>query len=498
MPSCIVSFTVREARRTTYSRAQRARALPPRSRRRLSSTMARSARARGRCSSATRRGSSSSSASRCEFISGRLAGAARARPAAALAAYVGAEADDLTFVQNATTGVNMAARALELQPGRRGARDRPRVRRVRSHVGASSASGRARATSAPRSRCRSTRRRRADLRRRTERTRASTSRTSRRRPGCCCRSRRSSRARARSGLITIVDGAHAAGAGRPRPRRARRGLLRRQLPQVAVRAEGRRLPPRAPRVAGARRRPDRQLGLRRPGDVHLAHGAAGHARPGRLPRRARRDRVPVESTTYRERCVALAREARRELCELLGTEPLAPDARSCQLASRAAAATPQPDLSQRLFDEHRIEIPTHGPAQRRPAAHLGRGVHGAGGRRAAARRPPRAALELPAALRDLQPDERTELGAVLQRAGVVFTGFQKPTPEMLAVAPSGCHSVVTAGHSLHERVPRGEHLRAAACRSSAGTAAPGMYAFMYVDVGTSNSSSTISPFEATR
>ena len=36
---------------------------------------------------------------------------------AALAAYVGAAADDLTFVQNATTGVNMAARSLELRPG---------------------------------------------------------------------------------------------------------------------------------------------------------------------------------------------------------------------------------------------------------------------------------------------------------------------------------------------------------------------------------------------
>src|SRR6476660_4944316 len=29
----------------------------------------------------------------------------------------GLQADDLTFVQNATTGVNMAARALDLQPG---------------------------------------------------------------------------------------------------------------------------------------------------------------------------------------------------------------------------------------------------------------------------------------------------------------------------------------------------------------------------------------------
>src|SRR3954452_3379404 len=36
---------------------------------------------------------------------------------AALGAYVGARPDDLTFVQNAGTGVNMAARAIELRPG---------------------------------------------------------------------------------------------------------------------------------------------------------------------------------------------------------------------------------------------------------------------------------------------------------------------------------------------------------------------------------------------
>ena len=51
-----------------------------------------------------------------DFISRRLSGLlADAR--AVLAEYVGAQADDLTFVQNATTGVNMAARALDLQPG---------------------------------------------------------------------------------------------------------------------------------------------------------------------------------------------------------------------------------------------------------------------------------------------------------------------------------------------------------------------------------------------
>ena len=51
-----------------------------------------------------------------DFIVRRLPGLlAEAR--AALAAYVGAAADDLTFVQNAGTGVNMAARSLDLQPG---------------------------------------------------------------------------------------------------------------------------------------------------------------------------------------------------------------------------------------------------------------------------------------------------------------------------------------------------------------------------------------------
>jgi isopenicillin-N epimerase len=62
----------------------------------------------------------------------------------------------------------------------------------------------------------------------------------------------------------------------------------------------------------------------------------------------------------REERVALARKARRELCALLGTEPLAPDTQILQMAS-VRLPEPQLGLSQRLFDEHRIEIPTMGP-----------------------------------------------------------------------------------------------------------------------------------------
>src|SRR5436309_10844386 len=51
-----------------------------------------------------------------DFIMRRL-GPLLEEARAELGAFVGAQGDDLTFVQNATTGVNMAARALGLKPG---------------------------------------------------------------------------------------------------------------------------------------------------------------------------------------------------------------------------------------------------------------------------------------------------------------------------------------------------------------------------------------------
>ena len=68
----------------------------------------------------------------------------------------------------------------------------------------------------------------------------------------------------------------------------------------------------------------------------------------------------VEEHDDRDGSVALAREARRRLNELLDTEPIAPEEQVGRLATvrlpRAA-----PELTERLFDEYRIEIPTMGP-----------------------------------------------------------------------------------------------------------------------------------------
>jgi isopenicillin-N epimerase len=63
--------------------------------------------------------------------------------------------------------------------------------------------------------------------------------------------------------------------------------------------------------------------------------------------------------TLRDRSRRLAREARRELCDLLGTEPLAPDSMVAQLAA-VRLPRPAPGLSDRLFTGHRVEIPVGG------------------------------------------------------------------------------------------------------------------------------------------
>jgi isopenicillin-N epimerase len=62
----------------------------------------------------------------------------------------------------------------------------------------------------------------------------------------------------------------------------------------------------------------------------------------------------------RDRSRRLAREARRELCDLLRTGPLAPESMIAQMAA-VRLPHPAPELSERLFTHHRVEIPVGGP-----------------------------------------------------------------------------------------------------------------------------------------
>jgi isopenicillin-N epimerase len=264
-----------------------------------------------------------------------------------LGAFVGASADDLTFVQNATTGVNMAARALELQPG-------DEVLATNLEYGACDL--------AWESVCERTGARyvRAEVdqlfEQRSERTRAVflshiTSETALLLPV----EEIVAQARA-EGLATIVDGAHA--------------VAQVDLDLGALGADfyagncHKWLC--APKGAGFLYvRPEWQERV----DGTIV--SWGYEEPvtfiSRTERQGTRDSAAYlavpdaiafhRAHDVRERCVALAREARGELCALLGTEPLAPEEQVLQMAS-VWLPGPQPELSQRLFDEHRIEIPT--------------------------------------------------------------------------------------------------------------------------------------------
>jgi len=282
----------------------------------------------------------------------------------ALGAYVGASGDDLAFVPNATNGVNLAARSLELRPGDEvlatnleyGACDlawewvceRVGATYVRAEIPVP-LSGPDEVIEAL-------------FARQTERTRAVfvshvTSATAIILPVSSI----VERARA-DGLFTVVDGAHAPGhvpldldglgadfySGNCHkwlcaPKGA--GFLH-------TRAE------RQERVDGAIVGWGYEPGtgfsqrLERQGTRDLA---AWLAVPDAIGYQAER-----EWDLVRVRCRALAREAQAELCTTLGTAPLAPHEMLGQMAT-VRLPDPDPDLADRLFAEHRIEIPVLEP-----------------------------------------------------------------------------------------------------------------------------------------
>jgi len=266
---------------------------------------------------------------------------------AELGAFVGAPADDLAFVPNATTGVNMAARALDLQPG-------DEVLATNLEYGACDLTWQHVCDQA------GARYVRADVEdlfeRLNERTRAVflshvTSETALLLPV------EEVVMRARSeGLVTIVDGAHA--------------VAQVELDLTALGADFYAGTCHkwlcAPKGSGFLYvRPEWQE------RTHAPIVSWGYEEPAtfvsRTQKQGTRDpsaylAVPAAIEFFREhdsreRCVALARDARRELCDLLGTEPLAADEQILQMAS-VRLPHADPELTQRLFDEHRIEIPT--------------------------------------------------------------------------------------------------------------------------------------------
>ncbi|HEX7582030.1 MAG TPA: aminotransferase class V-fold PLP-dependent enzyme, partial [Gaiellaceae bacterium] len=63
----------------------------------------------------------------------------------------------------------------------------------------------------------------------------------------------------------------------------------------------------------------------------------------------------------RARCVELCRQARRDLCAVLDTEPIAPDEMVLQMASVRLPDGVGEALGRTLWEEHRIEIPIMHP-----------------------------------------------------------------------------------------------------------------------------------------
>ena len=280
-----------------------------------------------------------------------------------LARYVGATPEDLAFVTNATTGVNLAARALDLRPGDEvlatdleyGACDlawewlcrRTGARYVRAEIPLPLDDS---ATVVE-----------ALFAAATDRTRVVyvshvTSATALVLPV------EEIVARARVlGLVTIVDGAHA-------PAHVPLDIGRLGADFYSGNCHKWLTSPKGAGFLHARpewqERVDAAIVSWGYGEAHAfserieAQGtrdpAAWLAVPDAIRYQNERDWDAV-----RARCRALARDVRRALCELLGTVPLAPEELLGQMAS-VRLPEPAPDLSDRLFGNHRVEIPTMG------------------------------------------------------------------------------------------------------------------------------------------
>jgi isopenicillin-N epimerase len=284
---------------------------------------------------------------------------------AELAAYVGAGAGDLTFVENAGTGVNVAARSLELQPG-------DEVLATGLEYGACDYAWESICTRA------GARYVRAEMQlpvgdvvellfaQRTERTRVLyashiTSETGIRLPI----EEIVARGRA-EGLVTIVDGAHA-------PAHVPLDLETLGADFYAGNCHKWLCAPKG--SAFLHVRPEHQE------RVDGAIVSWGHREPAtflsRTEEQGTRDDAAYLSVpaaiafqrandwdAVRARCVELCREARRELCAVLGTEPIAPEEMVLQMASvRLPDDVDGAELGRVLWEEHRIEIPLMRPQQ---------------------------------------------------------------------------------------------------------------------------------------
>ena len=282
----------------------------------------------------------------------------------ALADYLGCSAHDLAFVQNATTGVNLAARSLDLRPGDEvlstdleyGACDlawewvcrRAGARYVRAPIPLPLSDPSEVVD--------------ALLAAATERTRVLFVSHVASGTGLVLPvDEIVARARDR-GLVTVIDGAHA-------PAQVPVNLAGLGADHYSGNAHKWLC---APKGAGFLHvQPERQ---ERVGAAIVGWGYSdGNAFSERVEKQGTRDpaawltvpdaigfQADRDWDAVRERSHRLARDARRELCELLGTEPLAPES---MVAQMAAVRLPRsaPELSARLFARHRVEIPVGGP-----------------------------------------------------------------------------------------------------------------------------------------